>query len=359
MTHSISCNHCGSKGKAIFKCSSRELGHCPFIRLDKVKKVFSFRELNPENYVLSLLILLGVISLNFYLLSVWNTLPWISIWSTSLGLLVVIVVIAVILTEEVRLYNPETGVRLEISRFIGIDVSYKWSSRGKALPIHFKLNQDFSLPPSVLGIAAISSNFDTKFQTDLRISMKKAVTIVRFALIALIANENIEVYRYENNYSQDRYYFVVGQNDILVQGNVEKELFRIVQLWQNRSIMESWSWTDGSTIYDLISSVFRQPHKWLQPDQGSYKKWLIENVYLNVITLELGKIEAPSLFGFQIAQDLMRLEWNNVQTIQIQREIQIIDDLSKQLAMIDQDFYQELDKKILIAIKDREPKGDN
>jgi len=78
-----------------------------------------------------------------------------------------------------------------------------------------------------------------------------------------------------------------------------------------------------------------------------------------VITLGLGKIEAPSLFGVQIAQGLMRLEWNNVQTSKIQREIQIIDDLSKQLAMIDQDFYQELDKKILIAIKNREPKGDN
>ncbi|HBC40865.1 MAG TPA: hypothetical protein DCZ88_02895 [Pseudanabaena sp.] len=65
------------------------------------------------------------------------------------------------------------------------------------------------------------------------------------------------------------------------------------------------------------------------------------------------------MFGVQIAQGLMRLEWNNVQTSKIQREIQIIDDLSKQLAMIDQDFYQELDKKILIAIKNREPKGDN
>lgn len=240
-----------------------------------------------------------------------------------------------------------------------MDVSYKWSIRGKPLPIYFKLNQDFSLPPSAVGLAAISSDFNTKFQSDLRISMKKAVTIVRFALIALIVNENIKVYRYENNYSQDRYYFAVGRNDIPVQGNVEKELFRIVQLWQNRSIMESWSWTDGPTIYDLISSVFSQTSKCLQPDQCSYKKWLIEVVCLNVITLGLGKIEAPSLLGFQIAQDLMRLEWNNAQTSKIQREIQIIDDLSKQLAMIDQEFYQELDKKILIAIKNREPKGDN
>lgn len=359
MTHLISCTHCDSKGKAIFKCSSRELGHCPFIRIDKVKKVFSFREPNSENHILNLLVLLGVTSLNFYLLSVWNTLPLIPIWSTSLVLLVVIVAIIVILTKYMRLYNAESGVRLELAHLIGIDLSYKWSIRGKALPTYFKLNQDFSLPPSVVGIAAISSNFDTNFQTDLRISMKKAVTIVRFALISLIANENIEVYRYENNYSQDRYYFAVGRNDIPVQGNLEKELFRIVQLWQNRSIMESWSWTDGSTIYDLISSVFRQPSKWLQPDQGSYKKWLIEVVCLNVITLGLGKIEVPSLFGVQIAQGLMRLEWNNVQTSKIQREIQIIDDLSKQLAMIDQDFYQELDKKILIAIKNREPKGDN
>ena len=365
MSHILRCTQCGRTAKEIFDCSSRELGHCPFIELNKVKRLLSFTKPKRENNIFNFFILLGVISLNFYLISIWNTLPLRTIWVTILGLLGVVFVITLTLIEKVRLYNSGIGLRLEITRFIGIYLSCKWSSRGKVLSIHFKLNQNFALPLSVVGLAAISRDFGTNFQTDLRVSMEECVTIVKFALIALIINENIEIYQYDNNYSDEIYYFVVGRNNAPAKGNLESELFRIVKLWHNRAIMESWSWTDGPTIYDLVSSVFSQaegisyPDKWLQTDRGSYKKWLIENIYLNAVNLGLGKIEYPSFFGVPVAQGLIFLKWDKNQVIKVQQSLQVANDLSKQLAMINHDFYQELDRNILIAIESREHKDDN
>jgi len=88
------------------------------------------------------------------------------------------------LVEQVLLYNSNSGVRLQRTTLWGIELSYKWVTSGKPVPIDLALSQPLAYPP---GLTALPTGYYI-------MSMKQAVAILRTALIGLLAKGQIQVH---------------------------------------------------------------------------------------------------------------------------------------------------------------------
>jgi len=364
MTHFIDCTHCERTDKAIFNCPSRELGRCPFIKYENVKKFlgsYSPRSINKD-IIICLLIYVCWGLISYALINAYqNLIDPFFIFLLLLLPCFLILAIVIAISKTIRLHNHLSGMRLEFSTLAGRITDFKWSTSGEIFPIHIQPSQNFSFPLSITAFSVISPDVSERFRSNstisdgnFSVSEKQCVIILRFALINLIFTDHIEAYSYANSSSENNYYFVVGRNSDPVKGVLESEIFKQISLWVNRSttdMMEIWSWSEGPTIYDLVFSVFSDRKDLF------YSEWLIENVYRNFLELGLGQIMTPPSLGITTHSQWLKLD--KLQISKIRQEIQIADNLSEQVTLMYPDFSQEMNTKILLAIQNRQPKSDD
>ena len=165
------CEECGREGgQAIFTCPERPSGRCLYVEQWR-KKRYNLLSFILGSF-LGLLVLVPLLT--------WGAPAQCILLAAGL----ILGVIYLVRPEKVLLYNSNSGVRLQRTTLLGLELSCKWATSGKPVPIDLELPQPLAYPPALTALPTKS----------LKVSMKQAVAILRTALIGLLAKGQIQVY---------------------------------------------------------------------------------------------------------------------------------------------------------------------
>lgn len=321
------CGQCERDVGAIFCCSERLLGHCPFVEKWS-GKVF----IKPTWWIF---VVAGVLAIGgFFGKSVWAG------WAT-LALLVITSVLFEI-TRETRLYNAQTYVRLQRTTVASVEWNYRWSW-DVALPrVRFEPTQLLTYPPSISSIASLSG---------FRVSKAQAVTIVRAAIIELLTKQYIkaDIFR---SYAVTRvqpWPTVVDNYIVLTEGHtegsenlgkLEKCILFVVPVFAVQSVSKDS--IESLRLYDVVRAVYEQ-------DQLDPPAWLAELVARDAAKRDLG-------YFYQM-WPTKKIEWDPTHLPRLREEEKITQSLADQFAESYPEFSRVLDTQISKAISSRETSG--
>jgi len=187
----------------------------------------------------------------------------------SLVLIPIMVILGVMIVspeKDVRLHNPNLGVRLQRRSLWGIELSYKWVTPWEPVPIDLELSQSLTYPPSI-----------TALPTELRkIRREQAVAILRVALIGLLAKRYIQIFRcqsyewrrWRGHKSVQHVYSVAAIEEFdqaQPKGGLERKIIGVLTNWSKQEGAKEWP--DGPPIYNLVRAIYGKakdnPDRWL------------------------------------------------------------------------------------------------
>lgn len=336
----FSCERCGREAGDIFSCPERARGNCTFVEQWKRRKITT---LEVGGIIGSLL---GVVFLSMWVLQVFKrVLPFfnlplvlivipIGLWAVYLALS--------LLALEVQLYNPHSGVRLQRTTLMGIELSRQWTATGSLLPIHLTPSQPLAYPFSITALppALPPSN------------SIHAAAVFRAALINLLVKKHIEIYPFQSYgfrkwwpspFIVNDYIIVATQNRARAQdmGVLEDGILQALKDWPLNARAKEWA--SGPPIYDLVRAVF-------ESDKSSVTTWLFERVMRDATVRASGQLKGTWSFGFT-----KNVELDVAHAAAFQKEQQIVQALSEHLTQTYPEFSHALDAQILKAINAREP----
>ena len=319
------CERCGCEASKIFGCQERSTGLCPFIEQWKRRKNVGLKIGGCLTYIL-----ISVLFSSGYRWWAFTPLVLFGLWWA--------------LTQEVQLYNERTQTRLQRTTFAGIELNYKWTPKGKLLPIYFNRGKTAVYPLSISALPVESTRYEA--------SIELAVAVFRAALIGLLADNYIEVHQFETSiFGRWRKspllvndYIIIGIKDIPPPGDIgalERQIMQTMGGWRIKS--GSKDWQNGLPIYDLVHNLYYR-------DQSDPEGWLIERA--------TDDAEGRGLAQFGKGFHRKEINWDAACIAQLGQEHRATQLLSQQLAEAFPKFSLALNEQISKGIKSRQDSGE-
>jgi hypothetical protein len=315
----IRCEQCGREGReAIFACPERPLGHCAYT--EELRYKMTSRRLS----ILLLLLTIALVLTIGIIFSPEGLLRWVSVLAILLGGALLVFAFR---AETVVLYHEESGVRVERTILWGRELGYAWISPPELVPVDLKLPRPLVHAPSISALPEKSRN----------VSVEQVVAVVRSALVAMLAQEYIQVRHHQVHRfnrqgrvkSVDDVYLLVGApllGEVQFRGKLEREISRI--LWGKPQ-------SDGLRSDHLVHAIYEK-------DQDNPKTWLAKLVADDAEAQGLGHRKWGSF------------ELDAAHINQIQQEREILEGLSEQLSRSHPSFSSALDEQIAAGIAARQ-----
>lgn len=262
-------------------------------------------------------------------------------WNIQLWAFIPLATIIVwILSQEVQFYNVKLHTRLLHMSVAGFELGYKWTSRGRLLPIRIEPSPSIAYPPSITALATPSTQF--------RVSTEQATTVFRAALTDLLAKECVEVYHFHSyvfrawrrSPSGVEDYIIVAKEKVkLAQGAgaLEHRIMQVIAGWSAQAGEKEWA--DGPPIEELVRAVYESNHT-------HDSRWLAKLVADDAVARGLGVIEGGFFWK--------KIDWAAAHFRQVRQEQKLTRSLSQRLAKADPEFSRTLDQKISTTIHSME-----
>jgi hypothetical protein len=317
------CERCGCEASKIPGCQGRSTGICPFVEQWKRRNGW--------------LVWIGGF-LALFLLPVFNSNGY---WSFILW---VILSLGGLLTQEVQLYNERTQTRLQRTALAGIELSYKWTPKGKLLPIQFDWSKTAVYPFSISALPVQSTRY--------RASMELAVAVFRAALIGLLADNFIEVHLYQTMIFRkwqpspepiNEYIITAKKENPLPAdaGSLERQIIKAFEKGQIKSGRKEWQ--EGLPIHELVHNIY-------DSDVSNSPGWLIKCATIDA--------EGRGMAKFRKGFYWTSIDWDTTCAAQLQQEHRATQALSQQLAEGFSEFSILLDNQVRRGIESREESSD-
>jgi hypothetical protein len=236
------------------------------------------------------------------------------------------------IVRRTQLHDSASGIRLQCTTLWRMVLSYECFTSGEPISTDLGLSHPLAYPPS----ATVLSSRELLFRRD------QTATIIRAALIGLLAQGYIQVYRswcYRFSLgsalpAQAVYSVALTPEFGRAALNGEPLEKRIGQVLADWSAYEgSERWPDCPPIRELVCAT-------LGTERSNPDRWLAELVKRDAITQGWGCVTGI----------LRRFEWDASHTARIQQEREVINTLSARLHRLHPRFSHTLDSQIYEAI---------
>lgn len=329
-----SCGQCGREVSAIAGCPERPEANCPFV----------VRRNNPILIFFLISVLLALATLPALDKGDDYWVLWLPVACSPIafGLCAI--------SRVIQLYDTQSHTQLRCVTLAGIELSRRWTTSGRLLPIHFELSQPLTYPLSITALAAVPNS--------LKANRTEAVSLFRAALVELLANECIEVYLHQSHaFSRwghthsavDHYIVVAAQKTQRAEttGVLERGIMRALHDWSVKPESPEWpEWPEGPPIYDLVRAVY-------EGDRSDPEQRLAKLVADDAVARHLGRIEG-SLFWKTI-----EIEWDTGHIAGLQQGQRVLQSVSQQIDQMYPEFSRKLDLEISRAISSVIPQSGN
>lgn len=250
------------------------------------------------------------------------------------------------LSRDIQLYNTRSHTQFRCVTLAGIELSRRWITSGRLVPIHVDLGQPLTYPLSITALAAVPNS--------LKATTTEAVSLFRAAFIELLANECIEVYLHQSHaFSRwgppsavDHYIVVAAQKTQRAEttGVLERKIMRALQDWSVKP--EFPEWPEGPPIYALVRAVYER-------DRSVPEQWLAKLVADDAVARRLGRIEGSSFWN------TIEIEWDTGHIAGLQQGQRVLQSVSQRIDRMYPEFSWKLDLEISRAISSIVPASGN
>jgi hypothetical protein len=324
------CNRCGREAEAIFACPERSAGNCAFVEQRGSSK--------PRTAQAVPFIIIGFVVLYVLLLFTnWDLLV--------LGLVSAVIGLALWrLSRDVQLYDSRSGLKLQRTTWAGFGLTYTWITTGRLLPIQLKPSRPLTYPLSIAALAAHSGSLGS-------IQTKQAANILRAALIGLLAEQCLHVYRVQSYVFRkwQRSPALVAHHVVAAAcaqghgiGALEDAILAALTARPATAPAKA-SRTDDRSIYDLVMAID-------SVGGASYSGWLVGRVAGDALSRGIGELQGQWFWK--------RIKVPPAQAEAVANQHKTTQALSERLEQLYPAFSRELDKHVLKAIVAREPSAD-
>jgi hypothetical protein len=248
------------------------------------------------------------------------------------------------LYRRVEISHLNTGLKWQQSSLLGYVRKRVLTTNPERLPVDLALSRPLACPPSVTQFPEMSAVWS-------RTATKDAIPVIRAALLGLLAQEMIQVYRCQEYVAWWRQGFEQARNIHMlaptekalvtsVDGALESKMMDVLQSWARTEKLLS---TDKSTVYQLARSVYER-------DVSDPDRWMTDLVAKDAVARGWAR---------SVVAGKKRLEVEAIDPERLRSEKNAVGELSFQLDELHPDFSRELNKQIADAIRSREQQPDD